>query len=156
MTAGAPSVLSCAAIMLLLSAARAFVRPIGPAALSGARWSKLAGASQVSSPHAPNVTCFLLSLCCAVCIAAGAHAIATLEHNTRQRHHREALVCREKAAALIVRREMVCLPCWKDSRGSIIVTTGVFSSVLTYSLVHRTRRSLQNARHLVRVSLSQR
>eukprot|EP00904_Undaria_pinnatifida_P002658 jgi/Undpi1/12393/HiC_scaffold_5.g02065.m1 len=46
MTTGAPSVLSCAAIMLLLPAARAFVRPIGPAALSGARWSKLAGSSQ--------------------------------------------------------------------------------------------------------------
>ena len=62
MTTGAPSVLSCAAIMLLLPAARAFVRPIGPAALSGARWSKLAGSSQVCT-MSYDMSLLLLSVC---------------------------------------------------------------------------------------------
>lgn len=41
---GAPT---ATVLLMLSSTARAFVRPVGPAALSGARWSKVNSASQV-------------------------------------------------------------------------------------------------------------
>ena len=50
MITGAPT---ATMLLALSSTARAFVRPVGPAALSGARWAKGSGASQVRSLMLP-------------------------------------------------------------------------------------------------------
>lgn len=51
MIMGAPT---ATVLLMLSSTTRAFVRPVGPAALSGARWSKVNSASQVGDNNAPN------------------------------------------------------------------------------------------------------